>query len=389
MPRSPLPGVSRRRLLGGSAAAALLAACASDDAGTGRAVFDRVDPDAAPTRGAAIALVDLRLPGQDDRIALTIDGGRIAQIDEGPADGVAPLDMGGATAIPGFIDAHVHMQFAAAAAVLAGGVTAVRDLGGPPDAAQALRGTTPLQVHIAGRILTAVAGYPTRSWGADGTGREIVDPDDAEAAVDEQVEAGAVVLKIALEDAGGAPIPSRAVLERIVARGRDLGLRTTAHVGSAAMLDLALEVGIDELCHLPLHDVTPAEMVRVAEAGVVLVPTLEIRGDDPSAIEALAAFVQAGGEVLYGTDLGNAGTSPGIAVSEVEAMLAAGLSPAAVLRSATSGPAAHLGLDTGRLEPGLIADVVVLGSDPFDDPRAYDDVRLVVAGGEIVYDGTR
>jgi imidazolonepropionase-like amidohydrolase len=93
--------------------------------------------------------------------------------------------------------------------------------------------------------------------------------------------------------------------------------------------------------------------------------------------------------VVYGSDLGNGGTSPGIMVEEVQAMLETGMRPQAVLDSATADAAAHLGLDTGRLEPGLVADLVVLGSDPLADPSAYDDVRLVVAGGAVVAPTTR
>lgn len=383
MPRSRLPGLSRRRLLGLSASTALLAACGPDpDEVTVGDVADR-DALSSPPLG----LSGLRLPGTGEPVAITIEGRRFAAVGETVPDGVETLDLAGGWVVPGFIDCHVHMQFADPAAVLAGGVTTVRDLGGPPTAAQALRGQTPLRVLVAGRILTAVGGYPTRSWGADGTGREVIDAEDAVVAVEEQLAAGAIVLKIALEEAGGAPVPNLATLQAIVRRGTEGNLRTTAHVGSSAMLDLALEAGVRELCHLPLHDVSEAEMVRVAEAGIVLVPTLEIRGQDPAALDAVRAFREAGGEVLYGTDLGNGGTAPGIEVAEVRAMLAAGMTPDDVLRAATTDPALYLGLDTGRLEPDRIADLVVLGADPFGDPAAYDDVRLVVADGEIVFDG--
>lgn len=382
MPPARPHGLSRRRMLGLSASTALLAACgAGDEPGAGAG-----GPGATPAPGAAgpLALSGLRLLGGDGApVAVTVQGRLIAEVGEAAPDGVEVRDLGGGWVVPGFIDSHVHMQFADPAAVLGGGVTTVRDLGGPPSAAQALRGQGPLRVLIAGRILTAVGGYPTRSWGADGTGREVADADDALVAVAEQVAAGAVVLKVALEDGGGAPVLDLAALQAIIATGTEAGLRTTAHVGSAAMLELALEAGVDELCHLPLHAVTAAEMARVAEAGVVVVPTLEIRGEDPGALTALRAFREAGGEVWYGSDLGNGGTAPGIEVTEVRAMLAAGMTPAEVLRAATEVPAAGMGLDTGRLEAGAAADLVVLRADPFVDPAAYDDVWLVVAGGQV------
>lgn len=222
-----------------------------------------------------------------------------------------------------------------------------------------------------------MGGYPSTSWGADGTAREVADPDDAAAAVREQVDAGATVVKVALEEgAAGLPVFDLPTLEVIVAAAREVGLPVTAHVGSAALLELALTAGVDELAHLPLYPVTPEEMVAVAEAGVVLTPTLAIRGGGEAALAAVAAFHGAGGTLLYGTDLGNTGTAPGIERREVAALLAAGLTPREVLDAATRVPAAHLGLDTGELAVGRAADLVLLHGDPFADPAAYDAVAL-------------
>ncbi len=375
--------LSRRRFLAASAllgtsGTGLLAGC-TDDGAPGVALADR-----DPLTVEPVALTGLRTPGTGEPVVVTVRASRITEVGTvAPAD-VPQVDLAGGWLVPGFIDCHVHMQFAAAADVLAGGVTTVRDLGGPPDAAQALRGSTPLRVLIAGRILTAVGGYPTTSWGADGTARQVTGPDDAVAAVQEQVLAGATVIKVALEDAGGLPVLDEATLAAIVAAAGDRGLRTTAHVGSSARLRQALDAGVRELAHLPLHDVTAAEMVAVAQAGVVVVPTLEIRGRDAGAAQDLRAFREAGGIVLYGSDLGNGGTAPGIERTEVELLLAAGMTPGEVLRAATSDAAAYLQLDTGRIEASAVADLVVLGGDPLADPAAYDDVRMVMASGQVV-----
>ncbi|MEE8600823.1 amidohydrolase family protein [Euzebya tangerina] len=384
MPRSLQPGLSRRRFLAGSGALAAGALAVGACSGGGEVVVPTEVASRDPMDLDLIGLPGLRQPGSDDRIAITVRGRRILQVGQDVVDGAQTLDTDGGVVVPGFTDSHVHLQFADPTDLLAGGVTTVRDLGGPPDAAQALRGQTDLRVLLAGRILTPMGGYPTTSWGADGTGRQISGPEDAVAAVDEQVMAGATVVKVALEPSGGLPVFGEATLRAIVDHGIDAGLRVTAHVGSAEMLELAIETGVRELAHLPLHDVTEAEMIRAAEAGMVLVPTLLIRGPDDGALAALRAFREAGGEVLYGTDLGNGGTTPGIEVAEVELLQAAGMSPAEVLRAATSDPALYLGLDNGRLEQNAVADLVVLGSDPFEDPRAYDDIRLVVANGVVI-----
>ena len=313
---------------------------------------------------------------------VVVEDGRITEVARATSNVDAePIDVAGLWLIPGIIDSHVHLQFAGAPEILAGGVTTVRDLGSPAGVADdAARGAR-LRVLTAGRILTTVGGYPAQSWGADGTSREVRDEEDAVAAVGEQVAAGASVVKIALEPSEG-PLFRPEVLGAIVRAGHEATLKITAHVGSPDGLTLALEHGVDELAHLPLYDVSRDEMAEVADAGMVVVPTLEIRGRDPGALRALEAFLEAGGTALYGTDLGNTGTAPGIERDEIRALRDAGMSPAQILDAATSAAAEHLGLDgVGRIEHGAVADMVALRADPFADESAYDEVALVVAGG--------
>ena len=372
---------SRRDVLRGGALLALTTAC-----GVGTLTRDR-QPNVAATDAhgpVAYAGAQVYRSGAFAPATVIVEGGRITAVTEpasADAAGAEPFDAGGLWLIPGFIDAHVHLQFADADDILAGGVTTVRDLGSPPDVAADAGRTTPLRVLTAGRILTPVGGYPSRSWGSDGTSREISDAADAADAVAEQRDAGASLIKVALEPAGG-PLFSDDVLQVIVESAHDAGLPVTAHVGSATALAQALEQGVDELAHLPLHAVTGEEMQRAAEAGVVLVPTLEIRDRDVPTLEAVGAFLSGGGSVVYGTDLGNTGTAPGIERNELRALLDAGMSPSAALDAATSVAADHLGLaDVGRIEAGAAADLVGLRGDPLADVGAYDAVALVVAGG--------
>lgn len=333
-----------------------------------------------------LALVE----GEVRPATLFLAEGRIRSVGGEDRCGDAPrVDCRGLTLVPGFVDAHVHLHLSDPEAVLAGGVTTVRDLGGPPGAAR--RGMnhagSDLRVLSAGRILTPVGGYPSRSWGADGSAREVDGPDDARQAVAEQVAAGACVIKVALEDSHDRPLFEPDALHAIVGEARMAGLAVTAHVGSAKALRLALEVEVAELAHLPFHDVTPAAMERAAFAGVVLVPTLAVRErvPDEGALRAVAAFRAAGGRVIYGSDLGNDGTLPGVSTAEVLALGAAGLRPAEVLDAMTGDAADHLGIaDIGRLTPGTAADVVGVRGDPLTDLRALTRVRLVIAAGRLV-----
>jgi imidazolonepropionase-like amidohydrolase len=70
-------------------------------------------------------------------------------------------------------------------------------------------------------------------------------------------------------------------------------------------------------------------------------------------------------------------------------MVEAGMSPAEALKSATSTAAYALGLDDliGTIEPGKLADLVVVDGDPFQDLTVLldpDRIHLVIQIGEVV-----
>jgi imidazolonepropionase-like amidohydrolase len=72
---------------------------------------------------------------------------------------------------------------------------------------------------------------------------------------------------------------------------------------------------------------------------------------------------------------------------EVQAMVFAGISPAAALKIATINGARALGMGDrlGTIEPGKLADLFVVRGNPLDDIRATRNVELVVKSGT-VYD---
>jgi len=68
-------------------------------------------------------------------------------------------------------------------------------------------------------------------------------------------------------------------------------------------------------------------------------------------------------------------------------LVESGLSPQAALAAATSAAAAALGQaeSLGTIQPGRIADLVVLGGDPLRSISAIKQVDVVVRGGRVVY----
>lgn len=309
-------------------------------------------------------------------------------------EGAEVTDGAGKTLIPGFIDAHVHIGFYDPGEVLAGGVTTVRDLGWPPARIDALAeasqhdGFDGPTIVAAGQMLTAPGGYPARAaWAPEGTAREITGSDDARAAVGEAVAAGRTVVKIALNPPVG-PVLDAKTLTAIVDAAHGNGLKVTGHVYGLEELHKALDAGVDELAHMLMSDETiPSPTIeRMVAAGMTVVPTLSVFSGPAlrTAIANLRAFLDSGGRVVYGTDLGNEGPMPGIDRDEVEAMSEAGMSGTDIIRSATVGSAEWLGLGkTGVIAPGYDADLVLVNGDPLTDVARLTDIQRVWKKGRV------
>jgi imidazolonepropionase-like amidohydrolase len=69
-------------------------------------------------------------------------------------------------------------------------------------------------------------------------------------------------------------------------------------------------------------------------------------------------------------------------------MVKGGLAPLAAITSATATAARVLGLEgeTGRIAPGLAADLLAVAGNPAECIQALDDVRLVLAAGRTAVD---
>lgn len=302
------------------------------------------------------------------------------------------IEASGLTIAPGFIDAHVHMGFYEPAEVVRGGVTTARDLAWPPELIFPLVAESRRPDFIgpkllaAGPMLTADGGYPTRAgWAPTGTGRVVGSPDEARMAVAEVAERGAAIVKVALNAAAG-PTLDLLTLRQIVGSAHERGLRVTAHITGLAELEKALDAGVDELAHMLMSaESIPDPMIaRMVKQDVTVVPTLAVRHgrDRRIAINNLKRFRAAGGKVVYGTDLGNDGPRPGIDKKEVTAMAEAGMSPHAIIASATVDAASYLDLDaTGAIVPGNAADLVAFDGNPLDGVPHLTKVAMVFRDG--------
>jgi imidazolonepropionase-like amidohydrolase len=105
-------------------------------------------------------------------------------------------------------------------------------------------------------------------------------------------------------------------------------------------------------------------------------------------MDNLKRVMDAGITVAMGTDAGNIGTLHGPSIHrEFALMREAGLTPAEILRTATTNGALALGMadEAGRIAPGMRADLVILDADPLADVANLQKVYRVVKDG-VVYD---
>jgi imidazolonepropionase-like amidohydrolase len=207
------------------------------------------------------------------------------------------------------------------------------------------------------------------------------------------------------------PEPAQMTLEEVVAvveEAHRLGYRVAAHAEGLPGARNAIEAGCDTIEHgLSLHR-DPALLDAMAERSIVLVPTLstfhdlaerfatdfaprlveQAKRQADEAARTLNAAAAAGVILAMGYDSG----PPGASANELLRLADAGLGVAAAIRAATAGSACALGLtDVGTVEPGRVADLVVIDGDPLDDPSILlepDRVRLVLQAGRVVA-GTR
>lgn len=381
---------------------------------------------------------------------VVLEGDRIVYAGEAAGfsipEGARVLDARGGTILPGFIDAHTHgtADPAVRRSFLLDGVTSICDLGAPLDDMEQFdlafyRDDPVARGFHAGPIITAPGGLPDVVLGED-LNYEVATPEEGRAAVQYLHQQGVDQIKVYLHtEANGISYPmlDAATLDAIVEEAHSLDLPVRAHVTYASLLEMAVAAGVDTVEHVPVNQTRaeqeaadpefmlqllessdPVELLftegspeyaaligEMAEAGIILVPTLErpygrfIATQEPVDRMALdivlgivGAFNQMGGEVGLGTDfnLGTgmvAGMPIGKMESEMEMLLAAGLTPLEVIEAGTRIAAASCGQggSLGTLEPGKLADVIVVAGDPLEDLSAMEDVVLVILGGEVVY----
>lgn len=365
--------------------------------------------------------------------SLRIENGRIQALGVGlgPQRGDSVRDCAGATAIPGLIDCHVHMELdpqqprppaleqprdpqrmaARAAAMVAAGITTARDLGGGTWAELTLRddiaaGAIPgPRLLCAGQPITSPGGH-CHFWGG-----EAADADAARAVIERQVGHGVDLIKVMAtggmftrgSDPAGAQFDVE-TLQAITAAAAAHGLGVAAHCHGVRGIEYAARAGVRTIEHCSwmgadgwAANYDPAIALQILEHGVWVSPTVNrgwqryLDNPDPTKLNNVRAAFQAmrnlGIPFVASTDAG----IPGVFHHHLPQALGVFRNllecpPEAVLASATSEAARALGLDgvTGRLRAGHAADVLLVDGDPLRDLACLERVVGVWAAGRPV-----
>jgi imidazolonepropionase-like amidohydrolase len=181
------------------------------------------------------------------------------------------------------------------------------------------------------------------------------------------------------------------------------GKLVLAHPTSIAGIRLALDAGVDIVVHTTLGENAPWDAKLTTEMvakEMSVIPTLKLwsyelakqKVPQPvvdrlvgATLAELRSFADAGGQVLFGTDVGYMHEFD--PTDEYVLMAKAGLTPAQILASLTTEPAKRWKEDKrrGRVESGFDADLVVLAGDPFEDVKNFAQVRCVYRAGKLIY----
>lgn len=379
----------------------------------------------------------LTMAGEDagaiDNGTIVIEGDRIVAV--GPAgsvsipSGARVVDASGKTIMPGLVDAHAHgpqgtgdlvpQQNWALVQELAMGVTTIHD---PSSSASMIFAASERQ--RAGELLgPRIFSTGEVVYGAKAAG--------IYARIDSYEDALAHVRRIKAQ--GGISIknynqPRREQRQQVVAASRAEDMLVVAEGGSLFGMDMALiadgnstiehNVPVDvmyedvlqffsqsqsnytptlvvtygglagdpywrqatNVFENPLLVHTPPRQLLAATARRVKAPEWAFV-DDNNAREA-AKLADRGVKVAIGAH----GQQAGVAAHwELWSFVRGGMTPVEALRAGTIVAAQSLGMaqDIGSIEPGKLADLVVLSADPSQDISASDEIERVMLGGRL------
>jgi imidazolonepropionase-like amidohydrolase len=350
-----------------------------------------------------------------ERGSIVVRGGKIASVAPGApsASSGKTIDAKGMTAMPGFIDAHKHIntgpnEKAEMQAMLEAGYTTVLSGGGPAD------GNITLRDHIEKGVINGPRVIPSGSLRLNQH-----TPETARAEIRKMAAMGIKFTgEIALTPEPGPTDKEMEVLRAVVDEGKKAGVMVQVHAVSSPAMVAAVEAGVPLLVHLPNKDwVSREDAKKVADAGVKVLATIGFgapvfgvfaEDNKPRFRNGKAWPESIDGGVRLGEEAGympvnartvwDAGVVLGYCTDTTYAPLAGlehelksfnlmfSMRDLIKLVGPNTASYIQMGDQLGTLESGKLADLILLDGDPLEGYWNWLKTKVVVKGGVVVVD---
>jgi imidazolonepropionase-like amidohydrolase len=350
-----------------------------------------------------------------ERGSIEVRAGKIISVAAGAPSAVSgrSIDAKGMTAMPGFIDAHKHINTGAnekaqMQALLEAGYTTILSGGGPAE------GNITLRDHIDKGLINGPRIIPSgRVALKDNT------PEMARAEVRKMADMGIKFTgEIALTPIPGPTPQELEVLRAIVDEGKKDGVFVQVHAVSSPAMMAAVDAGVRLLVHLPNKDwVSREDAAKLAATNTKILgtigfgaPVFGVFADDnnprfrdgkpwPQGIvdgvrlgeEAGYAMVNArtvwdqGAILGYCTDTGY-DPKAGLEHELKSYNVMFSMQDLIKLMGPNTASYIQMGDQLGTLEPGKLADIILLDGNPLEGYWNWLKTKVVVKGGVIVVD---
>src|SRR5580658_2499819 len=366
-----------------------------------------------------LTITNVRIIGPNgsviERGSIVARGGKIISAAAGAPSGSSGrvIDAKGMTAMPGFIDAHRHIntgpnEKAQMQALLEAGYTTVLSGGGPAD------GNITLRDHIDKGLINGPRIIPSGSLRLNNN-----TPETARAEVRKMADMGIKFTgEIALTPVPGPSEKEIEVLRAVVDEAKKVGVMVQVHAVSSRAMMAAVDAGVPLLVHLPNKDwVSKEDAKRVAAAGVKVLGTVSFGSpvfgvfaddnkprfrDGKAWPEGIVDGVRLGEEAGYmpvnartiwdaGAVLGyctDTTYDPKAGLDHELKMLNVMFSMKDLIKMIGPNTASYIqmGDQLGTLEAGKLADIILLDGDPLEGYWNWLKTRVVVKGGVVVVD---
>ncbi|MGW3134898.1 amidohydrolase family protein [Streptomyces sp. NPDC001139] len=364
---------------------------------------------------------------------ITIRGSKIADVTVPCSDDASkgtPFVFAGCTALPGLIDAHVHLCFDPrtrevtracqsladdellelmghfARCAVSAGVTTLRDCGDRDFLSIALRShleeSAGPTLVCCGPPLTVNGGHCAFLGGS--VASNVSPAELVRTWQDNGVDQIKVMVSGGILTPGSSPMDLQFTLtqlKELVERAHEVGLPVAAHAHSAAAITAAVEAGVDTIEHASFqttdafaHAISQSQIDALTRSGAVVSPTLCDRPGVTQSAQRLrwrqdlvAQLHQAGVPLAASTD---AGVLQGLGHDSLpyalQTLVDSGLSTREALLAGTVNAARAVGKadSKGALAAGWDADVLIVRGDPLKDIAALRQIAAVFARGRRV-----